>query len=312
MMRAVVIGEDGRPATRRIPAPEPGPGELLVRVRAVGLCGSDVEKLDDPSSAGAVLGHEIVGVVEAGPLPIGTRVTVAHRVPCDACERCRTGHETTCAAYLSSGLRPGGLAELLVASVEHLASGVQVVPDHVSDLAATVVEPLACVLRGISLLPRGRGAVVGCGFVGQLAVRALAERGDTPFAVEQDGARLARALEACERVADAGDELDYAVVTAPGALNDALDLVRPGGTVLVFAAPSGTMPIALDTIYRRELRLVGSRSAGPAALREALAMIAGGRLVVDDLVTDALPLSEITEGVERYRTRRALKVAFTP
>ena len=251
-MRAVVIGHDGEPALDTIPAPEPEAGELLVRVTAVGLCGSDVEKLGDPSLAGAVLGHEIAGVVESGPLAAGTRVTIAHRVPCGGCARCLTGHETTCPTFLASSLRPGGFAGLLVASRAHVAAAVQVLPDQVSDVAATFTEPLGCVLRGIAQVAPGRGAVVGCGGVGQLVLRALAARGDTPLVVEPDGARRDRALEVAERPAVAGDELDYAVVTAPSALNTALAIVRPGGTVLVFAAPSGTVPLELDAVYRRE------------------------------------------------------------
>ena len=101
-------------------------------------------------------------------------------------------------------------------------------------------------------------------------------------------------------------------MTAHGALDDALQLVRPGGTVLAFAAPSGAVPFLLDTLYRRELRLVGSRSAGPAALRDALHLIAAGRIAVEDLATDVLPLAAFDEGLERYRSRRALKVVFRP
>jgi L-iditol 2-dehydrogenase len=311
-MRAVVIGVDGRAGLQTVPTPTPADGELLVRVTAVGLCGSDVEKLGDPELAGAILGHEIAGVVEAGPLPAGTRVTIAHRVPCGSCGRCRSGHETTCPEFLASSLRPGGFAEVLVASTRHVADAVQVLPEQVSDVAATFVEPLGCVLRGIASVPAGRGAVVGCGAVGLLVLRALKQRGDTVVVADPDGARRGGALAGADGVAAAGDELDYAVVTAPGGLNEALGLVRPGGTILAFAAPSGAVPFLLDSLYRRELRLLGSRSAGPAALRDALRLIAAGHVAVEDLATDVLPLSAFAEGLARYRSRRALKVVFRP
>ena len=145
-----------------------------------------------------------------------------------------------------------------------------------------------------------------------LALRALRERGDSVRVADPDPGRRGRALAEAGGVAAIGDELDYAVVTAPAGLNDALALVRPGGTVLAFAAPFGAVPLLLDTLYRRELRLVGSRSAGPPALREALGLIAAGRVAVEDLATDVLPLSAFGEGLERYRSRRALKVVFRP
>jgi threonine dehydrogenase-like Zn-dependent dehydrogenase len=111
----------------------------------------------------------------------------------------------------------------------------------------------------------------------------------------------------------ATDELfDFAVVTAPQALDAALALLRPGGTCLVFAAPATPVPVLLDRIYRSELVLVGSRSATPASLREALELIASGRVQVEDLATDVLPLAAFGEGRARYRSRQALKVVFRP
>jgi L-iditol 2-dehydrogenase len=312
-MRAVVLGSDGTAGLRDVPVPRPRAGELLVRVTAVGLCGSDVEKLAGGGAReGSVLGHEIVGVVEAGPLPVGTRVAVAHRVPCGACERCSSGHETTCDAFLASGLRPGGFAERVVAPAAHVAGAVLVLPDHVDDLAGAFVEPLACILRARDLLPRGAGAVVGCGAVGLLFGRALTERGDRVRVIEPDPVRLERALATADGQAQAGDELDFAVVTAPAGLDAALRVVRPGGTVLVFAAPSGAVTLDLDTVYRRELVLVGSRSGSPASLVAARDAIAAGRITVGDLVSDVLPLTSFLEGLQRYRSRRALKVVYRP
>jgi L-iditol 2-dehydrogenase len=312
-MRAVVLTDDGTPALRELPAPRPRPGEVLIRVTAVGLCGSDVEKLGAGGGVpGSVLGHEIAGVVEDGALEAGTRVVVAHRVPCGACADCVRGHETSCPQYLASGLRPGGFAEHCVASQSHVAEVVLELADGVSDLAGTFVEPLACALRGMARLPRGTGVVAGCGVVGRLFARLLRSRGDAVHALEADPGRLlAAAADGFEP--PAGDaRLDFAVVTAAGALDEALALLRPGGTCLLFAAPPGPQPVTLDLVYRRELAIVGSRSATPASLREALGLIAAGTVVVEDLATDVLPLDAFAEGLDRYRTRRALKVVFRP
>jgi L-iditol 2-dehydrogenase len=259
-----------------------------------------------------VLGHEIAGVVLDGALPTGTRVVVAHHVPCGECDACASGHEPLCPQFVASGLRPGGFAERLVASPAHVAATVLELPAYVGDLAGTLVEPLACVLRATEALPPGRGVVVGCGAIGLLHLRVLASRGDELRALDPDPARLALALEVAARPAAPGDELDYAIVTAPAGLDAALALLRPGGTAILFAAPPEPRPVALGTVYRRELILRGARSTTPRHLRAALAAIAAGTIAVDDLVTDVLPLDAFAEGLARYRARRALKVVFEP
>jgi len=307
-MRAVVVGATGEPTLRAVPVPVPRVGETLIRVVAVGICGSDVEKLGTHDRAGTVLGHELAGVVESGTLRAGTRVTLLHRVPCGTCATCLAGHETVCAQYLASGLRPGGFAEHLVASALH-APTIVPLPDAVSDVAATFAEPLACVLRAIATLAPGRGAVVGCGAVGLLAARALARRGDSLVALDPDARRLERALELADT--PDGGQVDYAFVTAPAGLGEALRLLRPGGTCLLFAAPGEPAAVDLDLLYRRELELRGSRSAGPRHLRAAVELLANG-LEVEDLATDVLPLEQFGEGVRRYRAREALKVVLRP
>ncbi len=312
-MRAVVLGRDGEATLRDVPVPRPRDGEVLVRVTAVGLCGSDVEKLADGTGIeGSVLGHELAGVVEAGALPAGTRVALAHRVPCGACGACASGHETCCPQYLATGLRPGGFAELLVAPASHVGTVVLPLPDHVSDLAGTFVEPLGCIVRGGAVLPHGAGVVAGCGVIGRLFARLLADRGDSVRVLDADASRLIAAAEEGFEPAATDELLDFAVVTAPAALDTALALLRPGGTCLVFAAPTTPVPVLLDHVYRKELVLVGSRSATPASLRSALDLITSGRVAVEDLVTDVLPLADFAEGLARYRRRAALKVVFRP
>ena len=290
-MRAVVLDADGLPRLAEVPDPA-GPGDL-VRVLACGLCGSDVEKLGRPS-AGAVLGHEVEGVLDDG-----TRVTVMHRVPCGDCDRCRAGHESTCTEFQQLRIDPGGFSERLHAT--------HVVPlAGISPLGGIWVEPLACILRAAERVPRGRVLVVGCGAIGQLWVQVLRRRGDEVVVADLRAERV----DAATRLgAHAGDgPVDAAVVTAHGGLNDALARVEPGGTVLVFAAPAGDVPVALDTVYRRELRVIGSRSASPAHFRAAIELIPD--LDLPEVTT--LPLERFAEGVELYRNGDALKVVFTP
>jgi L-iditol 2-dehydrogenase len=170
------------------------------------------------------------------------------------------------------------------------------VPASLDDARATMIEPLACVLRGAERVPPGRVLVVGNGFVGRLFGAVLRRRGDDVFATDIDPARAGRAPDG---------PVGAAVVCAGGGGADALRAVEPGGTVLVFAN-AGELPA--DVVYRRELTVAGSRSATPASMREAAALLP--ELDVPEPVV--LPLARFAEGLELFTSRRALKVVFTP
>ena len=280
-MRAVVVGSDGEAAVADVAEPE-GPGEL-VQVVACGLCGSDVEKLT-PANAGVVLGHEV-----SADLEDGRRVALVHHAPCGECERCRAGHESTCAAFAEPTIRPGGLAERARA-VDWVE-----LPADWPDWRGAMVEPLACVLRGAARVPRGRVLIVGNGFVGRLFGAVLARRGDEVFAVDLDPRRVGRAPDGA---------VDAAVLCGPSGVETALDAVEPGGTVLVFA-DAGHLP--LETVYRRELTVVGARSATPPYMAEAVALLHE----LDVPEPTVLPLERFADGLELYRRRDAIKVVFT-
>lgn len=291
-VRAVVLDRAGRPVLSELPRPE-GDGQL-VRVRACGLCGSDVEKLDRPSS-GAVLGHEVSGELENGQ-----RVTVAHHVPCGVCERCRSGHESTCEAFRRPRIAPGGFAEFLRAT-DYVA-----LPGSLDHVAAVFVEPLACVLRAAERVPRGRVLVVGCGAVGLLFLQVLLRRGTEVVALDPRPERLARALGLGATRPDG--PVDAAVLCAHGGLNDALERLAPGGTLLVFAAPAEPVPTSLNAVYRKELSVVGSRSATTACFAQAIELLPS--LALPEV--RRLPLERFDEGVALYRSGEALKVVFEP
>jgi L-iditol 2-dehydrogenase len=280
-VRAVVLDETRQPALADVPEPE-GDGEL-VRVLACGLCGSDVEKIGT-AHPGTVLGHEVAAERD------GRRVALVHHLPCGECERCLAGHESTCDTFRAATILPGGFAERARA-VESLP-----LPDDVDDATATYVEPLACVLRAAERLPRGRVLVVGNGFVGRLFVAVLERRGDEVFAIDSDPRRDGRHPDG---------PVDAAVVSAPAGATDAAETLAPGGTMLVFA-PSA--PLELDAVYRRELTVLGSRSATPRHMREAISLLSGLELPEPTV----LPLERFHEGLELYRSGDALKVVFTP
>jgi threonine dehydrogenase-like Zn-dependent dehydrogenase len=291
-VRAVVLDADGLPELAELPDPS-GVG-VLVRVAGCGLCGSDVEKLGR-TPAGSILGHEVAGVSEDG-----TRVTVMHRVPCEHCARCLAGHESTCEEFREPRIAPGGFAERL------RATHVVPLPDRLGDLDGVWVEPLACVLRAAAVVPRGRVLVVGCGAIGQLWVQALLARGDEVAVAEPRPERLDEAL--ALGAGDDGGEVDAAVVTAHAGLDEALRRLAPGGTLMVFSAPAAAVPVTVDEIYRKELTLLGSRSASPSSVRDAVELLPALRLPA----VATLPLERFAEGVDLYRRGEVLKVVFTP
>jgi L-iditol 2-dehydrogenase len=288
-VRAVVLDADGRPRLADLPEPEPS-----LEVLACGLCGSDVEKLGR-AAAGTVLGHEI-----AGRLENGDRVTVLHHVSCGSCGRCRSGHESTCEAFGALRIAPGGFAERLRAT--HCVP----LPDSIDEDAAVWVEPVACVLRAAELVPPGPALVVGCGSIGQLWVQVLVGMGNEVGAADVREDRAARAVEL--GAVPAAGLFSSAVVTAPEGIDDALSLLGPGGTVILFAARDHPMPVTLDLVYRKELVVIGSRSATPDSFDRAIDLLPS--LVLPTVTT--LPLERFSEGVELYRRGEAMKVVFTP
>jgi L-iditol 2-dehydrogenase len=291
-VRAVVLDGKGRPALGEVPEPR-GPGEL-VRIRACGLCGTDVQKIGR-LKRGTVLGHEVVA-----ELSDGRRVALVHHLPCGECERCRAGHETTCEIFRRATIKPGGFAE------QARARDWIEIPATLDDAVGTFAEPLACVLRGAELVPRGRVLVVGCGFVGLLWVQVLTRRGDEVFAADPDEERLKLARKLGAKPVDG--PVDAAILCAHAGLDDALAALEPGGTVLVFAAGLDPVSVDLERVLRGELRMVGSCSATPRHMLAAVNLLPA----LEPLPVTVLPLERFGEGLDLYRKREAVKVVFTP
>lgn len=291
-MRAVALDGAGQPALAEVPEPD-GSGELM-SVLACGLCGTDVQKIGR-AAAGTVLGHEVVA--EDGE---GRRVALVHHLPCGECERCRAGHETTCEQFPAQTIVPGGFAERARA-VETIP-----LPAEVDDATGTFAEPLACVLRALERIPRGRVLVVGCGFAGLLFVQALIRRGDDVQAADPLPHRLELALG--YGAEPANGRVDAAVLCAHAALDSAMAALEPGGTLVLFSWLTEPAPLDFEAVLRRELTVVGSCSATPAAMREAIVLLPG----LDPIPTATLPLERFAEGLDLYRRHEAVKVVYTP
>ena len=335
-MKAAVFRGAGRVDAGDWPRPSIGPGELLVKVRGCGLCGSDIAKIVDPATpAPAVFGHEVVGdVVEVGDgvagFAPGQRVVVAHHVPCGECHYCRRGSDSMCRAFKRSQLDPGGFAEFVRVPAGNVRGATFLVPEHLGDEEASFVEPLACCLRAVErarVEPGDTALVVGLGSIGCLFVQLLRRAGAVVVAVDRDAARLTLArgfgLEAAEpeeapalarRLSD-GRGADHVIVTGGGAgvLPWAADALRDGGAVHYFAGGDGAaLPLPLVALYHRELTITATYSSSPATLARAFWLIAAGKVDVTGLITHRLPLARLAEGVALMRSREALKVYVTP
>jgi L-iditol 2-dehydrogenase len=291
-VRAIVIDQAGKPVLEEVPEPE-GDGEP-VRVLACGLCGTDVQKIGG-ASAGTVLGHEVVAQTDHGE-----RVVLVHHISCGECERCRAGHESTCERFRDATIVPGGFAERVRAreTIE--------LPDEIPDDLGTLAEPLACVLRALARIPRGRVLIVGCGFAGLLFVQALVRRGDEVLAADPVAERLELARRYGARPANG--TVDAAVLCAHAGLEDALGALEPGGTLLVFSWLPEPVALDFEPVLRHELSIVGSCSASPRTMRNAVALLPH----LDPIPIVTLPLERFAEGLELYRTHQAVKIVFTP
>ncbi|MEM8811007.1 MAG: alcohol dehydrogenase catalytic domain-containing protein [Pseudomonadota bacterium] len=321
--------------------PVPGPGEIVLKMRRSGLCGTDLFKLTtDTATPGTVLGHEITGdVVDVGTgvtgFSVGDRVVVPHHVACGQCVLCRNGNETMCVVFKENLMQPGGFANFILIKARAVSEAARGIPDEVSDEAAVFMEPAACVLRGIdrSGLSKGGAAIVfGCGSMGLLHVITL--RAIDPsvriLAIDLDSERLRLAGklgaaftsrpgpdagQAAETMTNGfGVDAVFDTVGGSALLDSGLSLARAGGTIVLFAhAGDGeTADMDLNAFFKKEQRVVATYSGGLDEQRRVFDMICRGTLDPSPLVTHLMPLSDFTEGVTLTRERRALKVLYTP
>ena len=336
-MKAAVYRGGGQLVAEEWPRPSIGDGELLLRLRGCGLCGSDIAKIVDPATrVPAVFGHEVVGEVAAvgssvAAFAVGDRVVAAHHVPCGECHYCRRGSESMCAAFKVSNLDPGGFAEYLRVPAPNVRHATFRVPPHVSDEEASFVEPLACCLRAVRrarVEPGDTAVIIGLGSIGCLFVQllkragaavigadALADRSVFARGLGADDAGTLEAAADAQRKLSAGRGADLVVVTGGGAavLPWAAAVARDGGAVHYFAGGGGdALPLSLETLYHRELTITATYSSSPADLAEAFRLIAGRALDVGRLITHRVPLERLAAGVDLMRRREALKVYVTP
>jgi L-iditol 2-dehydrogenase len=350
-MQVVSCAGGGVTRLDRRPLPEPATGELRLRLRCCGLCGTDLFKLtNDTAAPGTVLGHELVGVVDAvgdgvDDFAVGERVVVPHHVACGHCSLCRRGSETLCAVFRETLLEPGGFSEYVLVRERAVRLAARKLPDSLRDESAVFLEPAACVMRSIrnahlsaSLLEDAAGraevcvVILGAGSMGLLhllVLRALYPGISVVVCdARQDRLESARTfgaghvtlpgadLEAAVRAASRGLGADAVFDTVGGArlLDSALGLARSGGTAVLFAhAPAAeNAGFELNELFKEERRVVGTYSGGLDDQREIFELLVSGGLDPTPLVTHRLPLSDFGRALELARSYTALKILLEP
>lgn len=340
-MRVAMYYSNSDIRIEEMPRPQVGRGELLVRVEASGICGSDVMEWYRRGRTPLVLGHEVGGVIEEVDSGVNTykkgdRVSLAHHVPCDHCHYCLSGHSTVCETLRKTNFSPGGFVEFLRLSPIHAEKGIFLLPQNVSFDEATFVEPLACVLRG----QRQAGGVkdkfvlvIGSGIAGILHIHLakfnaagyIAATDITEYRLEcakkfgADTCINAKELSADKiRSLNEGRLADLVIVTAghPQAIMQALESVERAGAILFFAPAQDEARIPFpfnELFWRAEITITSSYAASPKDYQEALDLIAAKKLKIQEMITHRLPLAETGLGFKLVaEAKESLKVIVYP
>lgn len=325
--RAVVLAS--------VPSPTPGPADVVVRVTAAGLCGTDyrIWTGERPVRYPLVMGHEFVGTVAAvgaavTNVSVGQAVAVEPNYSCGVCALCREGNRNLCLSRVAVGIDvDGGFAEEAVVPGRCCWPA----PPGLTTARLLLAEPLAVVVRAVDRGAPAAGetaAVLGVGSLGLLAVQVLKARGCRVLAVARSTRRLALARElGAEAVALSGADDDTAAARAfsgregvdlvvetagtPSAVEQAVNLCRPGGRVVLTGLPHEATALNFFWVVRRELRIIGSmiyQNEFPEAMR----LLAAGAVQTDRLLSRTFPLARLDEAFQAHRSPDSIKVAVVP
>jgi len=325
-----------------IPVPKIGPHELLVKVKASGICGSDVMEWYRIRRAPLVLGHEISGEIAALGQGVecyseGDRVFVSHHVPCNTCRFCLAGRFTVCDTLHNTNFDPGGFSEYIRVPEINVDRGVFLLPDDISFEEGTFIEPLACVLHGqrmVNIKPGQSVLVIGSGISGLLHIKlAFALGAGRILATDINDYRLRAAKRfGADAVINAGEKGDISkrlrmlndgrladlVIVCTGSesvIEGVLKSVDRGGTVLFFAPskPDVTVPFPLNDFWRNEITVTTSYAASPEDIITAVELIRAKRVEVKDMITHRLSLADTGKGFKLVSgAKKSIKVIIEP
>lgn len=311
-----------------IPKPKIGDGEILVKVTASGICGTDVMEWYRIKKGPRVLGHEISGeVVEVNinvaNFKVGDRVFVTHHVPCNNCKYCLEGNHTACETLHTGNFDPGGFSEYLRVPKINVDNGTFLLPENVSYEEGTFIEPLACVVRAhrvINTKKNHKVLVLGSGVSGLLNIMYAKHLGAEVIATDIEDYKLKKAKEfGADEVINANSDFEFRAdkiivcVGAMSAVKQAFNNIDRKGTILLFAIPQEDINLPNLDIWRNEITITSSYGAAPKDLLESLELIKNKKINVKDLVTHRFPLEETGKGFKlAANAKESIKVIIEP
>lgn len=341
-MKTASVKEPSVISVDEIDNPQLGSGDVLVQMQACGICGSDLEKVfgqyGQPSMR---LGHEPSGIIldvgsDVTEFKKGDRVFTHHHVPCYDCHLCNHGNETMCSKYYETNLSPCGLSEEYVVPAWNVShGGVLKISDSLTFEEAAMIEPLACCVRAWTKFQYREGdsvAVFGIGPTGMMHVMlAHAKKFSKIFCFDVNDFRLdfAKKFNITNSINSMdenrmqiildntdGQGVDVAIVATSSlkALDDAIDMVRKGGAVMMFGVPSKGAKLDLDMnkIYSKEITLVTSYAASDSDTKEALHLIESSQIPVKQLITHTYPIIDSQKAFDHARSGdNAMKIIIT-
>lgn len=323
-----------------MPIPEIDDNEMLVKVKASGICGSDVMEWYRIKKAPLVLGHEIAGdIVEVGKnvgkYKVGDKVFVSHHVPCNACRYCLNGQHTLCGTLHSTNFYPGGFAGYLRVPKINVDRGTFVLPKEMTYDEGVFIEPLACVVRGMRIAemkPKKTVLVIGSGIAGLLHIKLARTLGaNKVIATDINDYRLKMAkklgadivINAKENISEQlkkhndGRLADFVFLCtgALPAIRQAIDSVNRGGTLMFFAPtePGVDVPFPLFDLWNKGVKMVSTYAGAPRDITDAIELISSKKVKVNDMISHKLSLSEAAKGFRLVaEAKESVKVILEP
>jgi len=320
--------------------PEISDDELLVKVIASGICGSDVMEWYRVKKAPLVLGHEISGIIEkvgnnVKDYKVGDRVFVTHHVPCNECSFCKNDQQTLCETIHNTKFYPGGFAQYLRVPNINIKFGTFLLPKEITFDQGTFIEPLACVARGFRVANYKQGktvCVLGSGMAGLLNIKlAKAYGAEKIFATDIEDFRLDQAkkmgadvvINAKEDIAEKikennnGKLADFVVLCAgaPTAVRQAIDSVEKGGVILWFAMtpPGVDVKVEFFEIWNKQIKMYSTYAGAGRDITEAIKLLKNKKVKVNDMITHKLPMDETPKGFKLVANAKdSIKVIIEP
>ncbi len=340
MMNVAMYYNNNDVRIESMPIPSINDYEILVKIHASGICGSDVMEWYRVKKAPLVLGHEIGGeIVKIGNkvknFSIGDRVFVSHHVPCNHCSYCLEGKHTLCDTLHNTNFYPGGFSEYIRIPKINVETGVFKLPKEISYDDSVFIEPLACVVRSIRIAemkPDKNVLIIGSGIAGLLHIKLIRSTGaEKIISTDINDFRLRIAKKIGSDFVINGNKdivkefkkinngkLADFVFLCTGAIpaaKQALKAIDYGGTIMFFAPtePGVEIPVHLFDLWNKQVKMVSTYAGAPVDILEAIDLIKNGSVIVDDLISHRLPLSETGEGFRIVsRADDSIKVVIKP